>query len=113
MNTIPQTSQLGQVGFTGLPLLLKAKNWVDLAQSAYEAYCKGIREIRDEGAYCTSAWAELPEDYRLCWVAVAKQMWAEHTAMRSLISQSFALDGGASDPHSVAPGTRQVTGERA
>lgn len=95
---------MGHTDFMNQPILRHAKDWSALGQSAYEAYCKTLHSIVDEGYYSTSPWAELNSEYRLCWVAVAKQMWAEHSAMRNLVAGAFAMDSEPGDPHGVPPG---------
>ena len=56
------------------------KSYEQLAQSAYEAYRKGINVgMEDVDKLCP--WEELSESERQEWVPVAKQLWAEFAAI--------------------------------
>ena len=78
-----------------------AKNWHDIAQIACAAYWKQHAnghpmDLPPEDP----SWEGLSLEVQACWVAVAKQMWAEHTLMRGLMHQHFHVpaedsEGGA------------------
>ena len=58
------------------------KTFDQLAQSAYAAQVKKAAELDDEGlAAHALPWAELDAGTQECWVAVAKQLWAEFAAI--------------------------------
>jgi hypothetical protein len=58
------------------------KSLNQLAQSAYEAYRKATIQLDEEGlAGHALQWAELDDGTRACWLAVAKQLWAEFAAV--------------------------------
>lgn len=59
------------------------KTIAQLAQGAYEAYCKMAREVDDEGlAGHALPWAELDQGTQQCWVAATTQLWAEMSAIQ-------------------------------
>lgn len=54
-----------------------------LAQSAYQAYCKMAREVDDEGlAGHALTWSALDSGTQACWVAAVTQLWAEMSAIQ-------------------------------
>jgi len=59
------------------------KTVAQLAQGAYEAYCKMAREVDEEGlAEHAQAWVELDNGTQQCWVAATVQLWAEMSAIQ-------------------------------
>ena len=59
------------------------KTVAQLAQSAYEAYCKMACEVDEEGlAGHAPKWAELDSGTQQCWVAAVTQLWAEFSAIQ-------------------------------
>lgn len=59
------------------------KTVVQLAQSAYQAYCKMAIQLDEEGlAGHAPTWEQLDPGTRQCWVAVVTQLWAEMTALQ-------------------------------
>lgn len=59
------------------------KTVAQLAQSAYEAYCKMACEVDEEGlAGHAPKWAELDSGTQQCWVAATTQLWAEMSAIQ-------------------------------
>lgn len=58
------------------------KSFEQLAQAAYEAYRKMAVEIDQEGmAGYAESWAELEHGTQACWIAAARQLWAEFAAI--------------------------------
>lgn len=59
------------------------KTITQLAQGAYQAYCKMARDVDQEGlAGHAQSWDALDPGTQQCWVAVAAQLWAEMTALQ-------------------------------
>jgi hypothetical protein len=54
------------------------KSFDQLAQSAYEAHTK---ELQRRIGVSAPAWEKLALSDRACWIAAAKQLWAEFAAM--------------------------------
>lgn len=54
------------------------KSFDQLAQSAYLAYAK---ELQRRIGVNARPWDELPASERECWIAAAKQLWAEFAAI--------------------------------
>ena len=58
------------------------KTFVQLAQSAYAAYCKKAAELDEEGlATQAASWTQLDAGTQECWVAVSKQLLADFSAI--------------------------------
>jgi len=59
------------------------KSFEQLAQSAYDAYCKAQlgNPLQRFESMPFKRWSELPEAERNDWVAVAKQLWSEFAAV--------------------------------
>lgn len=54
------------------------KSFEQLAQAAYESYRKKAIDIDEEGFAChADQWVELDAGTQQCWIAAAKQLWAE------------------------------------
>ena len=59
------------------------KTIAQLAQGAYQAYCKMAQEVDEEGlAGHAPAWSELDNGTQQCWVAATVQLWAEMSAIQ-------------------------------
>ena len=57
------------------------KNWGELAQEAYQTYCKMAVCVDTEGlAGHALGWQELDEGTQVCWLAVVHQLWDEFHA---------------------------------
>ncbi len=54
------------------------KSFVQLAQSAYEAHAK---ELHRRIGVNAPTWDKVQPSDRECWIAAAKQLWAEFAAM--------------------------------
>lgn len=56
------------------------KNFHQLAKSAYDAYCKKAGGKTFDGKPLPN-FDELGADRQSCWIAAAKQLWAEFAAI--------------------------------
>jgi hypothetical protein len=52
------------------------KSFEQLAQSAYQAHAKELQKCIGVNA---RAWDKLEHSERECWIAAARQLWAEFT----------------------------------
>lgn len=56
------------------------KSFDQLAQSAYAAYVKQAAGKTLNG-FPLVAWDKLGDEHKACWIAAAKQLWAEFSAI--------------------------------
>lgn len=54
------------------------KSFEQIAQSAYLAHAK---ELHRRVGVNVLTWSQLPANERECWIAAAKQLWAEFAAI--------------------------------
>jgi len=57
------------------------KSFEQLAERAYEAFFKQDRICQGPAGPHLFNWRELRTDEKECWIAAAKQLWAEFTAI--------------------------------